>query len=139
MQHEKQWLLLGCALANKHLAARIMAELEPGAFAAGHARSLFTAMHSGREGVRVQLSMLLGFNITRDARLCDAVLDAVQLDSQQAQQRQLAGEVDAAARLLAPEQFREWLAQRVGEFIPEREEGAKESIAGHVMDGEEVA
>ncbi len=124
MRDEIRWLALGIALGNQQFLARLTAEVPANAFDTRTQKALFAAIGEGRDAVIVCLSGL-GVPVAAEQRAADAVLEVVREFGERAVQESAAWKLGEAARMMRPEQFREYLVAQTAALTPAAKEQPK--------------
>lgn len=136
MRDEVAWLALGVAIGSKQLLARLLAEVPCAAFGHGRAAALYRALESGRAAVKAALAEL-GVLVESDSTAADAILETARDHGQRQEQKSLARKLDTAAQMMTAEQFREFLAAQVSEYIG-HEKANPEAARGAAANGRQA-
>ncbi len=123
MRDECLWLALGVAIGSKQLLLRLLAEVPAAAFPLALQAQLYAALGRGREDVRTALARM-GVACSPERSAADALLDAARAAGEKEAQCRLARRLDLAARMMGPDEFRDYAAQQLAALARQEDTAA---------------
>jgi hypothetical protein len=119
LERDERIQLLFCGLAltcDRAELREMLAQLPAGAFAPGPTRSLYAALQSGSRDRVFESLQALGVRPAEGEKAFRSVFRHLRAAAGRQVRRRLTAELDAASRLMQPEQFDDYLRSRLREL-----------------------